>query len=75
MNVRSTKLAPKVASKTEKARAIGRASALGGLATSGGSGEEGFVSVSALKRQFETGPNRLTGTTIAPIANMPQVPG
>ncbi|KAI6646800.1 Filamin-C-like [Oopsacas minuta] len=76
VNVKSSKVSPpRVASKTEKARAIGRASAQGGMATSG-QDTEGFISVSALKRQFERGPNKLTGTTITPVATLlgPPIP-
>ena len=75
VNVRSTKLPPpNVASKTEKARAIGKATHQGGMTTTGQDGE-GFISVSALKRQFERGPNRLTGTTITPVATWQQAHG
>ena len=75
VSVKSTKLPPpRVPSKTEKARAIGRATTHGGMATSGDD-DEGFISVSSLRRQFEKGPNKLTGTTITPVATLQQMHG
>ena len=52
---------------------IGRAATQGGMATSGE--DEGFISVSSLRRQFEKGPNKLTGTTITPVSTLQQLQG